>query len=132
MYKFNILHKQNTVVKMKGPGCHKLDFPIVGGDPKIRAKNRHKIQQMSYVNIGSREELNCVDPLNHPIVIFPLISFLKIYMFIIPKKIHYQHLHIRGASFHQDIKDFCEKQLNPSPTGKFHNDSSKNYIQANL
>lgn len=61
MYKFNMLHEQNMVVKMKCLGCHKLDFPIVGGDPKIRAKNRSKIQQMSYVNIKSREELNCVD-----------------------------------------------------------------------
>lgn len=87
-YKFNILHEQNTVVKMKWLGCYKLDFPIVGGDPKIRAKNRHKIQQLSYVNIRSREELYCVDLFTTSSSDFPIDIFFKSYIFIIPKKTH--------------------------------------------
>lgn len=39
-----------------------LDFPTVGGEPKMRTKNRCKIQHMSSVKVRSREELSyCVD-----------------------------------------------------------------------
>lgn len=58
-----------------------MDILIVSDDPMIRAKNRDKIQQILSVNINIEKLILIMFTyLYHPIVIFPLISFLNFYI----------------------------------------------------